>query len=68
VNELKQHIEKEKINPGMETIWVNRSNKSSSISCSSSSFGSLEQSHSMRLSPPASSSPRRDFDDVYTLL
>ena len=38
---------------------INQLKKSNSISCSSSSFGSQEQSHSMSLSPPASSSPRR---------
>ncbi|CAI8613323.1 unnamed protein product [Vicia faba] len=40
-------------------IAAGRSDKSSSISCSPSSFGSPEQSHLISLSPPASSSPRR---------
>ncbi|CAL5192852.1 unnamed protein product [Lathyrus oleraceus] len=40
-------------------IGAGRGGESSSISCSSSSFGSPEQSLSISLSPPASSSPRR---------
>ncbi|CAJ2645666.1 unnamed protein product [Trifolium pratense] len=41
------------------TIAAVRSGESSSISCSSASFGSPENSLSVSLSPPARSSPRR---------
>ena len=42
-------ILKKKKNSGMETIWVNRSNKSSSICCSSSSFYDWMSSYKVKV-------------------